>query len=359
MRRAQALARRAGTPSDRAPSSPAHPGAYVAALAAQLDAEQARERGAASRAGGSPLAAHTAMPPPPELATPVADSLRAWSRASEALLRREARTHAATPVQPSTPPCTLSCTPVPCTPAQPHTPFSAPLDPPWTHPGPTLHPPCTHPAPTLHRPCTSACGSPQEWLLEVVQREAEHRAKDPLSREKGADVAAIRGVQEREAQRAKFEMANKAVRHAMAALDKQNFTLTLRGEAYAEKMLCDQAALERCPGSSLDTSCEQVSFAPTVAPTHAPNLAPTLAPFSPLPSPGTTRRSSCLHSSYRTSPALRRRDTLEVPSWCRHSSLPWPVGAVSPSTWAAPRLRATRRATEPLRTPWELAVVWP
>ena len=237
------------------------------------------------------------------------------------------------PCNPPRPPCTLPCTPVPCTPAQPlHTP-AHPIHPSarlWTRPAPTLHPPCTHPEPALHPPCTSACGSPQEWLLEVVQREAEHRAKDPLSREKGADVVAIRGVQEREAQRAKFEMANKAVRHAMAALDKQNFTLTLRGEAYAEKMLCDQAALERCPGSSPDTSCEQVSFAPTVAPTHARNLAPTLAPFSPLPSPGTTRRSSCLHSSYRTSPALRRRDTLEVPSWCRHSSLPWPVGAVCP-----------------------------
>ena len=161
MRRAQALARRAGTPSDRAPSSPAHPGAYVAALAAQLDAEQARERGAASRAGGSPLAAHTAMPPPPELATPVADSLRAWSRASEALLRREARTHAATPVQPSTPPLHLAMHSRPVHPRTtsaharaPHTPFSAPLDPPCTHPAPTLHPPCTHPAPTLNRPCT-------------------------------------------------------------------------------------------------------------------------------------------------------------------------------------------------------------
>ena len=89
-------------------------------------------------------------------------------------------------------------------------------------------------------------------MLEVAQSEAEHRARDPLSRERGADVAAIRGAQEREVQRAKFEMANKAVRHAMTALDKHNFTLTLRGEAYAEKMLCGQAPLERCPGSSPD-----------------------------------------------------------------------------------------------------------
>ena len=236
---------------------------------------------------------------------------RGAGRARRCCVARRART-LQPPCNPPRPPCTWPCTPVLCAPAQPlHTPAhpthpSARL---WIHPGPILHPPCPHPAPTLHRPCTSACCSPQEWLLEVVQSEAEHRAKDPLSRERGADVAAIRGAQEREAQRAKFEMANKAVRHAMAALDKQNFTLTLRGEAYAEKMLCDQAPPERCPGSSPDTSCEQVTFPPTVAPTLAPHLAPTLAPFSPPPPPGTTRRSSCLHSSHRTSPAPRRRDT--------------------------------------------------
>ena len=200
---------------------------------------------------------------------------RGAGRARRCSAARRART-LQPPCNPPRPSCTWPCTPVPCAPAQPlHTPVhpthpSARL---WTNPGPTLHPPCPHPAPTLHRPCTSACCSPQEWLLEVVQSEAEHRAKDPLSRERGADVAAIRGAQEREAQRAKLEMANKAVRHAMAALDKQNFTLTLRGEAYAEKMLCDQAPLERCPGSSPDTSCEQVAFPPTVAPTLAPHLA--------------------------------------------------------------------------------------
>ena len=154
VRRAQALARRADNPSDRAPSCTAHPGAYVAALAAQLDAEQARE---ASRAGGSPLPARTATPPPPELATPVADSLRAWSRASEALLRREARTHAATPVQPSTALLHLAMHPRPVRPRTtsaharaPHTSFSAPLDQSWTHPAPTLPPPCPHSAPALH-----------------------------------------------------------------------------------------------------------------------------------------------------------------------------------------------------------------
>ena len=71
-------------------------------------------------------------------------------------------------------------------------------------------------------------------------------------------------------QRAKFEMASKAVRHAMTALDKQNFTLTLRGEAYAEKMLCDQAPLERCPGSTLAHS----------RPPLGPNSCPILAPAS-------------------------------------------------------------------------------
>ena len=81
-----------------------------------------------------------------------------------------------------------------------------------------------------------------------MQNEAEVRSRPPLlSRERGADVAAIRGQQERDTQRAKFEMANKAVRHAMAALEKQGCTLTLRGEAYAEKMLCDEPPLERCP----------------------------------------------------------------------------------------------------------------
>ena len=179
---------------------------------------------------------------------------RGAARARRCSGARRART-LQPPCNPPRPSCTWPCTPVPCAPAQPlHTPAhpthpSARL---WTNPGPILHPPCPHPAPTLHRPCTSACCSPQEWLLEVAQSEAEHRARDPLSRERGADVAAIRGAQEREVQRAKFEMANKAVRHAMAALDKHNFTLTLRGEAYAEKMLCGQAPLERCPGSSPD-----------------------------------------------------------------------------------------------------------
>jgi hypothetical protein len=198
------------------------------------------------------------MPPPPELATPVVDSLRAWSRASEALLRREARPHAATPVQPSTIPSS------PCP-----VPFGTPVHPLHTtahpvHPSPhlctprtpTLHPPCTHPAPHP-APCTSACCPLQEWLLELVQGEAECRAKPPLlSRARGADEAAIRGAKERETQRAKFEMANKAVRHAIKGLEKQNFTLTLRGEAYAEKMLCDEAPLERCPGSGPDPNRE-------------------------------------------------------------------------------------------------------
>ena len=149
VRRAQALAWRAGNPSDCTTSSTAHPGAYVAALTSQLDAEQGRE---ASTAGSSRLPTRTAMPPPPELATPVADSLRAWSRASEALLRREARPHAATPVQPSTTPsspCLVPSAPLSTlvTPLHTRTPFTSPLHPPCTHSAL-----CTHPA-----LCTSAC----------------------------------------------------------------------------------------------------------------------------------------------------------------------------------------------------------
>ena len=91
---AEADAEKATKAAERAVEKAARLAAAATAWDAQLDAEQGRE--------SSSIPTRTTMPPPPELATPVADSLRAWSRASEALLRREARPHAATAVQPST-----------------------------------------------------------------------------------------------------------------------------------------------------------------------------------------------------------------------------------------------------------------
>ena len=105
---------------------------------------------------------------------------------------------------------------------------------------------CTHLAPIIH-PATRL----QERLLELVQSEAEGaRPTALLSREAGVEAGApvaIRDARQRNALRAQLEVANGALRRAMAALDAQGSTLTLHGEVYAEKMRCDEAVLERCP----------------------------------------------------------------------------------------------------------------
>ena len=103
---------------------------------------------------------------------------RGAGRARRCSAARRART-LQPPCNPPRPLCAWPCTPRPVRPRTtsaharaPHTPFSAPLDPPCTHPAPTLPPLCTGPAPRRAALRRSGCS---RWCR--VRRSTERRIR--------------------------------------------------------------------------------------------------------------------------------------------------------------------------------------